>query len=181
MERTMQYISSNMRTYLLQNLMVIDTDLLSKSQQVWNTLLAYIQQSKTAAIRSIDINYTPSQNINDFMQQYEEQSTFQNELYNLLNRTNFIDIDFIDALMKVINKELQYVYKNIQIIAATELNKTFDFAVHSSACKVCHFLQKNHMYNQLAHHFKNDDCDSYLLLPPNALETQNLISTKSKT
>ena len=89
------------------------------------------------------------------------------------NQYKSIDCDFLKMLLKIIDEELQYFYKNVQMIIVTDNKLDYNFVAHKSACKVCQFLVNNNNIEVLKKHFMKDDCDSYLVRPVDFFNNSN--------
>ena len=151
---------------------------LDKAEQVTNLLSASIPFIKKSAIRSVTGEESSNKEIDDFVNDYlASLQEWKLMLYNMLEKTSrveSIDEDFLLKFKSIINEEIQFVYKNVQILIA-DINKC-DFIVHDSACAVCKFLLANKCLDKLKEHFKNDECDSYLKIKVDLFTTDNLIS-----
>lgn len=114
-----------------------------------------------------------------FSQQYSDEWLNQYNYDALESELNAIiknddNTYIVDAVCEVVKNELQYVYKNAQII--TVQDDDFEFFVHDSACPICKFLSHNHDKKHLKEHFAMDCCDSYLMPLQGNLNTSNLLS-----
>ena len=89
-------------------------------------------------------------------------------------KSSIVNLFDKEAIEGIIFSELSYLYKNLQMIYAQKHNVSTDFVISSSCCDICKFLADRP--ECLAYHFAHDDCDSYLQLRPEFVETSNIIS-----
>lgn|SRR5574344_660358 len=157
-----------------------------KSEHAKTIMAKYFDLTKSSAIHSIDLNnkFVSSAKLEEFIRQQESfLNNWTKDCYNMLEKTSTLKInqqEFIKEFNGIVIGELQYMFKNVQLIVAKELAVNFDFIVHDSACDICKFLLNNKAYDKLEEHFLNDECDSYIELRNDFFETTNLISDDVK-
>lgn len=158
------------------------------SEQITNLLSASIPKVRDVAVAFMKRDYDDYSFAKDFIDTELKRLTHwkQNvfcalERYNTqVGKNNFQYVQFIIDFKPIINKELQYVYKNVQLLLATQENIDYDFVTHDSSCPVCKFLINNNNPQILSEHFEYDDCDSYLLPKVDFFNNTNLVSNSMR-
>ena len=89
-----------------------------------------------------------------------------------------IEKDTRENLTMILNNELNYLFKNYQIIYKDKFKLETYFIVSEDCCDICRFLSKTN--NDLKYHFLHDDCESFLKLKPEITETINIVSPRFK-
>lgn len=159
-------------------------DFWNGSEQITDLLFNYFPQIKYKAMESFRV-VDKNNNVDKFVEENESRrkiwamSLFRS-MEHYYNQYKSIDCDFLKMLLKIIDEELQYFYKNVQMIIVTDNKLDYNFVAHKSACKVCQFLVNNNNIEVLKKHFMKDDCDSYLVRPVDFFNNSNLISNDLK-
>lgn len=86
--------------------------------------------------------------------------------------------DLHEGLSFILNNEFNYLFKNFQMIYNNKFNLNTEFVIDDSCCDICKFLVNAN--NDLTEHFLHDDCNSYLRLKPDVINTINIISHRFK-
>lgn len=184
MDKAIKSISKEMQLQT-QEILSSNNDLYGKAYSLMRTVQAYQTQVKQHAIESVNAVYKESHAMQDFLAQYNDnlENTWVNQLYLVLEKTNeqmngVLNMQTVEALMKVFNKEFSYMYKNIQHIVIKETNVPMKFVAHQSCCNVCKFLAQNEFVDD--GFIAIDDCDSYYIKHADMMLVDNLISQNIK-
>lgn len=120
-----------------------------------------------------------SEKLENFINHYENVTlkSWSINFFNMLEKTQpTINNDFIQKINDLLNCEIQYIFKNVQAIVSSDLKLNCILISHNSCCELCNFFSKENYNNEnIESFFLNDDCDSYLKLNEQFLETENLI------
>lgn len=180
MIKQLNYISHNMEVNTLKFILQNGYD--DVIQYIIKMFNDNIENIKLVSIHSISIDINDNDKVNEFLLSLNSFDEFKNNMTNMLEYYQSLNIDSNDLnkiIIMSINYELQYIFKNIQLIICEDCDFEYNFIVHNSSCDICKFLLKNHMYDKLKEHFMDDVCDSYLELKNN-YEYDNLISNSIK-
>ena len=182
MEQVVKNISKDLMIQIneILNNDYLDAPLYEKAEAITQELEKNIGAISQCAIKSMDRTYDiPSKAYKDFIEQYKDSlDEWTKEVYLVLEKINNsyheFNQQFLFSFEKIVNKEIQFLYKNLQWIIIREKNIDVEFIAHNSSCLACHFMSDNDMTFQ--GDVIQDDCDSYFIKKPDTLEVDNLIS-----
>lgn len=181
MEHTIRNIAKDL---ILQINEILNNDYLNaplydKAESIKQELQHDVNVISQCAIKSVYEDYIPSNQYKDFIEKYTlSLEDWKMEVYLVLEKINNayheFNINFLNSFEQIVNKEIQYLYKNLQYIIIQENNLDVEFVCHDSACSVCKFVSENNLITK--DFIKQDDCDSYFVKKVDTIETDNLIS-----
>jgi len=145
------------------------------NQELSLSLINFISNN----LRFIDEAARSSLNIyedNNECEQFIEE--YKKNLDSLKEYTKTAFDESRENIKEILINELNFLYKNFQIIYKNKFHLNTEFIVTENCCDVCKFLSKTNC--DLTYHFQHDDCESYLQLQPEIIHTINIFSPRFK-